>query len=83
MSTNIINIETLKERRTHAVIDADEAHWNAFRDDLVERMVTSRRPDNFLVGATLRALLDVIEAGGKNRVDAKMLIARVLNVFEE
>ncbi len=97
MTDKPIDFEAVKDRREAAEINADEAHWQAVSDRLVEVMATAGLHDTSLISATLRSLLDVLmadrtevdrdgtahRAEGLSLDDAKDRIAASLRVFFE
>ena len=83
MKSNIIDIEMFRVRRTLNEIEADQACWEQVRLRMGEVMCQSKLHDISLTSATLRALLDVLEASGLDRRSAKQSIARSLSAFVE
>ena len=80
---DIIDFQFLKNRRTFAEIDADQARWEDVRDRLAEVMATAELSDIGLTSATLNALLQNITAGDILLDDAKALIAQSLKAFRK
>jgi hypothetical protein len=81
--TDIIDFEAAKDRRTEREIDADQAQWEDLHLGLVGLICKSGRSTIAVTPDTLRALLDVLEASGLSRQEAKAFIARSLNAFRE
>jgi hypothetical protein len=82
MTDDPIDFEAFKERRTIAEIDDDEAHWWAVVDQLVAVLMKSELSDDSLTSASLRALLDLLQAGGvMNRVEAIERVTTSLDTF--
>jgi hypothetical protein len=83
MTNNIIDIEILRDRRILNEIEANQACWEQVHLGMVEVMCQSKLHDISLTSATLRALLDVLEASGLDRRSAKQSIDRSLSAFVE
>jgi hypothetical protein len=82
MTDDPVDFEAFKDRRILAEIDADEAHWWAVVDQLVAVLMKSELSDVGITSAALRALLDVLQAGGvMSRVEAIGRVADSLDTF--
>lgn len=82
MSDAPIDFEAVREQRSLAAIDADQAHWEVICDQLTNIMMTAEMSDHSLTSATLRALLDVLVAGNEGDLEAaKRFVAGSLNGF--
>ena len=81
----IVDLNAAKIRaasaRSQKEMDAEEAHWNRVRDQLMAVMMSSELHSLSLISATLRALLEVLQDDGTDFEEAKKNIANVLNVF--
>ena len=81
----IVDLNAAKIRaasaRSQKEMDAEEAHWNRVRDQLMAVMMSSELHSHSLISATLRALLEVLQDDGTDFEEAKKNIANVLNVF--
>jgi len=79
--SDIIDLDAVKDRRTFAEIEADQAHWESVNGQLVTIMENSELSNNALISASLRALLDVLVDPDVSHRDAKALIAQSLKAF--
>lgn len=80
----VVDFEAAKDRRDTEEIDRDQAHWEAVNQRLFEVMMTSDLSWSSLASATLRALLDALEARyDMPRLDAKKSISSSLNAFQD
>lgn len=84
--TDVIDFEAAKDRRTERELDAGQAHWESVSDQLAEIMEASGLHQTSLVSAGLRAIIEALDTdtyANISRHDAKALIARSLNAFQE
>jgi hypothetical protein len=79
MTDKIIDFTAAHQRRLFADIDADAAHWEHVRDQLIAVMCASQLHDKSLISATLRALLDTLNK--EDLDEAKRDITRSLAPF--
>ena len=80
MPDDPIDFEAFKERRDLAEIDADEAHWWAVVDQLIAVLWKSELSNIGITSATLRALLETLEAGGHmSRLEAIERVAEFIS----
>jgi hypothetical protein len=77
----IIDFDTAKERRAIQEIEADEAEWNAFRDQLLTVMMSTSMSNLALATAALNALLEVLQRSDLGLDEAKALVASQLRMF--
>jgi adenylate cyclase class IV len=81
--SDIIDLDAVKDRRTFAEIEADQAHWESVNGQLVTIMENSGLSKMALISASLRALFDMLDHPDISRHDAKTLIAGRLKAFQE
>ena len=81
MTDDPIDFEAFKDRRFSAELDAHEAHWWGVVDQLIAVLLKSEESDIGMTSATLRALLEVLHAGGMSRLEALKRIADALGLF--
>jgi hypothetical protein len=77
----IIDFDAAKDRRAQREVEADEAEWNAFRNQLVATMMTTSMQNSALVTATLNALFQVLERSNLSLEESKALITTRLKIF--
>jgi hypothetical protein len=79
--TEPINFEAARGRRTEREIDANQAEWEATREQLFTVMMSSRLYYGSTVSAALRAMLEMLHRCNLSTDDAKALIDQHLRMF--
>ncbi len=70
-----------ESERSEKEMDADQAHWERVRDQLMTVMATSGLAPSSLTSATLHALLDVLQTDDTTLEKTKNDVAMCLNAF--
>jgi hypothetical protein len=85
MSDGIVDLNAAKiqaaSQRSEKEMEAESAHWEHVRDQLMNVMEASGLDPQALTSATLRALLEVLQDDATLLEEAKKRIALTLNAF--